>query len=351
MIELSIIVPIYNVEAYLNRCIESVLSQSFQNYELILVDDGSPDGCPAICDAYAKKDVRITVIHKKNGGLSDARNAGIKVARGNYLLFLDSDDYLVPDSLKFAEPFLSQGVDFVIGSIIRAYEGQSKEVGQAERSDGMIEKSAFENEIPKLLTERRLNYVHAKFYRSTLIKEQGLLFQDDMLTSAEDTVFNFTFLPYCRSIAIVGAPIHYYMQHTDTLARKFYPDRYQRFLRVNNFVEEKCKEIGLEGINLQNALNERRIYAGIWSMEGILNNQSLSRAESLSLLEEIATDSKLQKAATSARVAGDGDLRYLQKKGAAALLRRKGKAGRPSLFGAVKSKIRNAFHKIFRKDA
>ena len=350
MIELSIILPIYNVEAYLVRCIESVLNQSYQNYELILVDDGSPDGCPAICDAYAEKDARITVIHKKNGGLSDARNAGIKVARGNYFLFLDSDDYLVPDSLKFAEKFLSQGVDLVIGSIIRAYEGQSKEVGQTERSDGIIEKSKFENEIPKLLTERRLNYVHAKFYRSALIKEHGLFFQDDMLTSAEDTIFNFTFLPYCRSIAIVGASIHYYMQHTDTLARKFYPDRYQRFLRVSNFIEEKCKEMGLAGIDLQKAIDERRIYAGIWSVQGILNHPSLSRVESLSLLEEIATDSKLQKATISARVAGDGDVRYLQKKGAAALLQRKEKAEQPSPIRAIKIKIRNVFHKIFRKD-
>lgn len=350
MIELSIIVPIYNVEAYLNRCIESVLSQSFQNYELILVDDGSPDGCPTICDAYAEKDARVTVIHKKNGGLSDARNAGMKIARGNYFLFLDSDDYLVPDSLKFAEKFLSQGVDLVIGSIIRAYEGQSKEVGQAERSDGIIEKNEFESEIPKLLNERRLNYVHAKFYRSALVREHDLIFQDDMLTSAEDTIFNFTFLPYCRSIAIVGAPIHYYMQHTDTLARKFYPDRYQRFLRVSNFIEEKCKEMGLSGTDLQNAINERRIYAGIWSVEGILNNRSLSGEESLSLLSEIALDSKLQKAASAVRVDGDGDVRYLQKKGAAALLRRKEKAERPSPIGAAKNKIRNAFHKIFGKD-
>ena len=91
--KVSILVPIYNVEKYLPRCIESVLSQDFRDYELILVDDGSPDQCPQICDEYAKKDSRIKVVHKQNGGLVSARLAGFMEARGEYLVFLDSDDY------------------------------------------------------------------------------------------------------------------------------------------------------------------------------------------------------------------------------------------------------------------
>ncbi|MCH5191181.1 MAG: glycosyltransferase family 2 protein [Oscillospiraceae bacterium] len=89
----SIIIPIYKVEEYLNQCVDSVLAQDFKDYELILVDDGSPDRCPQICDEYAEKDSRIVVIHKENGGLSDARNAGILKAQGEYIVFIDSDDY------------------------------------------------------------------------------------------------------------------------------------------------------------------------------------------------------------------------------------------------------------------
>ncbi len=92
--KLSIIVPIYNVEQYLHKCIDSILAQTFTDFELILVDDGSTDRCPQICDEYAKKDSRIKVIHKENGGLSDARNAGIDIAQGDYLGFVDSDDYI-----------------------------------------------------------------------------------------------------------------------------------------------------------------------------------------------------------------------------------------------------------------
>ena len=94
--KLTIIIPVYNVEATLERCIESVVHQDFNDYELILVDDGSPDSSPAICDKWAVKDQRIHVIHKENGGLSDARNAGLDIAQGDYITFIDSDDFIDP---------------------------------------------------------------------------------------------------------------------------------------------------------------------------------------------------------------------------------------------------------------
>ncbi len=94
---ISVIVPVYKVEPYFNRCVDSILAQTHKSLQVILVNDGSPDNCPAICDEYAKKDSRVQVIHKKNGGLSDARNAGLKVARGQWLSFIDSDDYIEPN--------------------------------------------------------------------------------------------------------------------------------------------------------------------------------------------------------------------------------------------------------------
>ena len=94
---ISVIVPVYKVEPYLNKCIESIVNQTYKNLEIILVDDGSPDNCPAICDSWAEKDSRIKVIHKENGGLSDARNAGMVHATGEYIAFVDSDDYIDPE--------------------------------------------------------------------------------------------------------------------------------------------------------------------------------------------------------------------------------------------------------------
>lgn len=101
MSKISIIVPVYKVEPYLGKCIESILAQTFIDFELILVDDGSPDGCGRICDKYAKADARIAVIHKQNGGLSSARNAGLDIANGEYIGFVDSDDYIEPDMYEY----------------------------------------------------------------------------------------------------------------------------------------------------------------------------------------------------------------------------------------------------------
>lgn len=120
---ISVIVPIYNVEKYLERCVESIINQTYKNLEIILVDDGSPDNCPQMCDDYAKKDSRIKVVHKKNGGLSDARNAGMKVATGEYVSFIDSDDYI---SLDFYETLLQTMIDndsdIVECSVVKFYE-------------------------------------------------------------------------------------------------------------------------------------------------------------------------------------------------------------------------------------
>lgn len=101
----SVIVPVYNVQAYLSQYVENILEQDYENFELILIDDGSPDNCPTLCDDYAEKDCRVSVIHKENGGLSDARNAGILAADGDYLCFVDSDDFLCDCSMlsKLAE--------------------------------------------------------------------------------------------------------------------------------------------------------------------------------------------------------------------------------------------------------
>lgn len=123
---ISVIVPIYGVEAYLDKCVQSVASQTYTDLEIILVDDGSPDGCPAMCDAWAKKDRRITVVHKPNGGLSDARNSGLNVAKGDYISFVDSDDWIAPTMLESMLSALVQAdADICSCGIINAYEDGS----------------------------------------------------------------------------------------------------------------------------------------------------------------------------------------------------------------------------------
>ena len=126
--EISIIVPVYKVEKYLNECIDSILAQTFTDFELILVDDGSPDNCPALCDAAAEKDSRVRVIHQQNKGLSGARNAGINVARGNWLGFVDSDDMIDPTFCeKMLHAAVQAGAEMAVCNILRMKENKARD--------------------------------------------------------------------------------------------------------------------------------------------------------------------------------------------------------------------------------
>ena len=119
MPQISIIVPVYKVEKYINRCIDSILTQTFTDFELILVDDGSPDNCPAICDRYVSKDNRVKVIHKKNGGVSSARNSALDIAQGEYITFVDADDLLEQNALyALLDGMKSLENGLVIGGIV-----------------------------------------------------------------------------------------------------------------------------------------------------------------------------------------------------------------------------------------
>lgn len=127
MPKISIIVPVYNVEKYLEKCVRSILAQTFTDFELILVDDGSPDSSGAMCDQFAEQDQRVKVIHKENGGLSDARNAGIEIATGEYLGFVDSDDYIADDMYELLYTnIVKEDADLSICGIYDVYEGKSQ---------------------------------------------------------------------------------------------------------------------------------------------------------------------------------------------------------------------------------
>ena len=129
---ISVIVPVYNVEAYLRDCVDSIIAQTYTNLEIILVDDGSPDGCPGICDEYAQKDSRIRVIHKENGGLSNARNAGMEFMSGEYLMFIDSDDVLPKNSVRILYNLaVEHSAELVIGRHIRFSEDDELRVSES----------------------------------------------------------------------------------------------------------------------------------------------------------------------------------------------------------------------------
>ncbi len=157
----SVIVPIYKVEKYLVRCIDSVLNQSFEDFELILVDDGSPDGCPDICDQYAEKDGRIKVIHKENGGLVSARQAGIEIAKGEYVFNLDGDDAITPDALMSAYEIIKETDADIVSFSYNSYEkGEIKEKVDDLADEGLYENESIKKYIyPRLLVDKNMEHL------------------------------------------------------------------------------------------------------------------------------------------------------------------------------------------------
>lgn len=169
----SVIVPVFKVEQYLPRCVESIQSQTYQNMEIILVDDGSPDQCPAICDMYAQMDSRIQVIHKENGGLSDARNAGIEKARGDYLCFVDSDDYIQPTMIEHMISEAQENNVKLVITNLKTVDEKGYRVFESEKSP--IHKGIFTAEelLPKLYQKLGWYYIVAwnKLYHRSLFNK------------------------------------------------------------------------------------------------------------------------------------------------------------------------------------
>lgn len=157
----SVIVPIYNIEKYLTRCIESVLTQTFSDFELILVDDGSPDNCPAICDEYALKDSRIKVVHKENGGLVSARQAGIKIAEGDYIFNLDGDDAIYEDALESAAEIIKKFCPDVVSFSYKTWiDGVEGDYIEDLADEGLYNKADLKEKIyPNLLSNKNMEHL------------------------------------------------------------------------------------------------------------------------------------------------------------------------------------------------
>ncbi|NGM63426.1 glycosyltransferase [Sphingobacterium sp. SGG-5] len=210
---LSIIIPVYNAEAYLDACIQSIINQTFVDFELVLVDDGSTDLSGMICDKYATKDLRIKVFHKKNGGVSSARNFGIEQASGNWITFVDSDDRVGENYLNVLEKNWGQADCIFVGIDQIAYNGQIKEIRFEEAPISTL--MFFE----KYTLFPHFSGPYGKFYNSEIIKKRNVRF-DERLHNGEDGLFNFQYLFKTKLIAFHNESVYYYQKREDSLSRR-----------------------------------------------------------------------------------------------------------------------------------
>lgn len=205
--KISVIVPVYKVESYLDKCISSIVNQTYANLEIILVDDGSPDNCPAMCDAWAEKDSRIRVIHKPNGGLSDARNAGIVVATGELMAFVDSDDWIAPDMYEYLYQRLTEDNSDIAAcgvQMVREDKTQSRMLTQ-EGNCVLNQEEAMRAIIEESWLKQPVWY---KLYKTDLIRD--ILFP--MGKCHEDVFWSYQAVGSAKKVSVSDHVGYYYLQ-------------------------------------------------------------------------------------------------------------------------------------------
>ncbi len=240
----SVIVPVYKVEKYLSDCIESVLNQTFTDFELILVDDGSPDACPEICDDYKEKDARIKVIHKTNGGLASARRAGIKVARGEYVFNLDSDDLIEKDTLECAYKIISDTECEIVSFSYRwVKNGQTVNITNDCLDEGFYDEKDIEKHVyPRLLMDKNMN--HISYYLSGKAVKRELLTPlqlgvSEKISLGEDLCCTVPCYLNAKSVYLSKKTAYLYTVREDSISKEF---NTKQIYLIEDVINEICKK-------------------------------------------------------------------------------------------------------------
>lgn len=240
-IKLSIIVPIYNVEKYLDRCMVSLLNQTLKGIEIIMVDDGSPDNCPKMCDEYAKNDNRVKVVHKKNAGLGFARNSGLDVAKGEYIAFVDSDDYV---GLNMYKTLYDRAEADKCDAVFCGFRTEMKQNKWMYSDEVDADKLWKGNEVQQFMLDMIASGAGVKaerlyqmsvwhsIYKRSLIEKEHLRFVSEREVASEDIPFQVDFLSKANIVAYVSKTFYSYCLNGTSLTATLKPEKYDRYKQL-----------------------------------------------------------------------------------------------------------------------
>lgn len=299
----SVILPIYGVEAYLERCIMSIVNQTYSNLEIILVDDGSPDHCPQICDFWATKDARIKVVHKQNEGLGMARNTGIEHASGEYICFFDSDDYVAPDTVEkaytLAHKDQSDIVIFGFSSVDPSGRVTVSHIPCTEKScyiGAQVQQEFLPDLIaPNLHTGQRTNLWMSScacLYSINLIQESRWRFVSERDIISEDVYSLLCLYKYVRRVSVLPEALYFYCENATSLTHTYHNDRFQRINHFYSCCMQVCDEL-----NYSSEVAERLAYPYLSNTIGamkLIARADLSEAEKRRMICGIVRDSQMQ---------------------------------------------------------
>ncbi|QKN23692.1 glycosyltransferase family 2 protein [Caproicibacterium lactatifermentans] len=259
----SVIVPVYKVEKYLNKCVQSIVNQTYTNLEIILVDDGSPDNCPQMCDDWAEKDSRIKEIHQKNSGVSAARNAALDIANGEWVAFADSDDYVNPEWIEvLLRNAMQNGCELSICSVNFIYDKDY--VGIRERLSKAAKALTIWSKVEAIHNVLSSNDIQGfsvnKLFKLPIIRKNHIQF-NTKITIAEDLLFVCTYLQYCTKIVYTSEEEYTYVQHTmSALHKELFSKEYNaKWLTVFTVYQEIDKVISQDDTMSKNILNACRV--------------------------------------------------------------------------------------------
>lgn len=255
----SVVVPIYNVEKYLNRCISSIVSQTYSNLEIILIDDGSPDNCPQICDEWAEKDSRIVVIHKENEGAGIARNVGIDHAKGAYICFFDSDDYIEPDTIEACvEAARENNAELVVFG----HDNVTPDMRLLEAHIPTPPKKLFSGEeitttlLPNslycdLITGKNWNMAMGpcdKLYSVDVIRRSGWRFVSEREIYSEDFYSLTEFYGHLNRVYVIDRVFYHYTVNQSSLSRSYRADRFERIKVFYDAMSTLVEKMGIGNV-------------------------------------------------------------------------------------------------------
>lgn len=232
---ISVVIPIYNVEKYLNKCVDSVLNQTYKNLEIILIDDESPDNCGTVCDEYKVKYSNIKVIHKKNDGLGMARNSGIDLATGDYVYFLDSDDYIAENEIEKLYYILNRfNLDMIRPGFTYVNTNQRVLFRRRFSTEIFLGDKVRKEMLPRIIgsaPEKKDSIdmgVSGAMYSLEIIKNKNIRFVSERKLKNEDMVFNIDFLKNANGACVFNSIGYYYLNNPESISKKYLHDRFER---------------------------------------------------------------------------------------------------------------------------
>lgn len=298
---ITVIIPVYNIEKYLQQCVESVLNQTFSDLEIILVNDGSTDSSAEICDAISQKDQRIIVIHQKNAGVSAARNAGIRKASGDYLTFVDSDDWIEKEMYKtMLETAQANDAPDVVMCDFMTVSGQEKiKIGSQLRTGTYHKKEIIKEIYPTLLVTEDFGRIPIVstwncLFRTELIKKYALFF-DEELRYSEDYLFMAAVMTNTESYYYLKDFYFYnYRQIEDSRSKKYQPVWWETLLSLNRKLVELLQHS--TEYNFERQLKLQLIHSLLFVSGSIVSNGAIPRKEKIELHQKLFGDAAVKKA-------------------------------------------------------